>query len=132
MVAKQWPRRLAAYLAWAVLLMVALWLLVLGREVFLGVLATLYAGDSPALGRQVGFLEKMFVLGAGLLWIAFMVLSEAYLEAGARRGRLRRHLARIAGPQLLLLGAVDLSLLLLQGASAWLRWLILGLEVLLG
>ncbi len=128
MAAIQWLRRGLIYLLWAMLLLLGLWLLLLGREVFITVFALLYAGGPSWLRWRVSFLEKVFLLAAALLWMAFMILSEAYLESGMRKGRLGLHVARLAGPELLAVGAADLSLLLLQHGAMWLRWLILAIE----
>ena len=128
MAAKQWLHRALAYLAWAGLLVGGLWLLLLSREVFVSVFAVLYAGGPSWLRWRVSFLEKVFLLAAALLWMAFMILSEAYLETGVREGHLGHHVARLAGPELLAVGTADLSLLLLQHGAVWLRWLILGIE----
>ncbi|MCL6432147.1 MAG: hypothetical protein K6V36_15030 [Anaerolineae bacterium] len=128
MAARQWLRRGLIYLVWTVLLLAGLWLLLLSREVFVSVFALLYAGGPSWLRWRVSFLEKAFLLAAALLWMAFMVLSEAYLESGMRKGRLSLHVARLAGPELVAVGTADLLLLLLQHGAAWLRWLILGIE----
>jgi hypothetical protein len=72
------------------------------------------------------------VLLAGLAWLAFMVLTEEYFRDGVRRRTLLRRVGRVAGPEILLLFFMDLSLALLRGLGGWLRVLILAVELAAG
>jgi len=134
MTQRSWPRYVAAYLVWVVLLVLGLWLVFLSREGFLAALTVFYVRGSTWRGWQVGFYDKAYTIGAGSLWLVFMVVTEEYLRTGVERRDLLRRVARVAGAELLLLFVADLSLLLLQGVGMrnWLRWLIIGSQIAVG
>ena len=119
-----------AYLMWVVVMGLGLWFFVISRNGFLDILA-LYARGSVTRGWQTSFYDKVFSLALGLLWLAVMIVTERYLRRGVQQGDLIRRVAQVVGPELLLVFAADLGLLVLQGVGSanWLRWVVLGGEV---
>lgn len=131
MAKRNWPGYVVAYATWSALLLVGLWLLAVAREVFL-TLAAHYCVGSTMRARQVGLGDKVFVVCAGMLWLVAVVLVEAYFRAGVERRDLTRRLALVAGPELLLLFAADLTLAVLRGLGGWPRALLLVGELIAG
>ncbi|MGC9467872.1 MAG: hypothetical protein ACP5HS_04725 [Anaerolineae bacterium] len=129
-----WLNHLLVYLLWAIVLAVGIWLLLLSRNALFEVVGVLYVGDSLQRARQLNSLEKFYSLGAGLAWLAMMIVSEFYFRSGARRGRLLERFARVLGVELLLLFVIDAALVLVRGPGSvtWSRWLILGSELVVG
>lgn len=129
-----WLGYIAAFLMWVVVLALGLWFILVGREGFLGALSVFYVGDSLPRAWRVRFLDKVFWIVLGLLWMVLMVVGEEYLRRGVVQRNLLKRFAKIAGPEILLIFVVDLFLFWLQGFGglSWLRWLILGGELLIG
>jgi hypothetical protein len=129
-----WLGYIAAFLMWAAVLALGLWFMLIGREGLLGALSAFYVGDSLPRAWQVRFLDKVFWIVLGLLWMVLMVVGEEYLRRGVAERDLLKRFAKIVGPELLLIFAVDLFLFWLQGFGglSWMRWLILGGELLIG
>ncbi len=119
---------------WALVVALGIWILLVSHSAFLGAIATRVSQDSTSGFWQYTALERFFVVGIGLAWLVLVTLSESYLRHGVKRGDLFRRFARFVGPGLLLLFAVDATLLFMQGLSsaAWTRWLFLGAELVLG
>ena len=122
-----------AYLAWAVTMVLGVWFILISREGVLGALA-LYAGDSPPRIWQARFLDKAYMIAVGLLWLVLLIVTEEYFKRGVPQRDLMRRIAIVVGPELLLIFVADAGLLLLQGigGAGWLRWLILGSELVIG
>jgi hypothetical protein len=122
-----------AYLAWAVTMALGVWFILISREGVLGVLV-LYAGDSLPRMWQAKFLDKAYVVVVGLLWLVLVIVAEEYFKRGVPQRDLMRRIANVVGPELLLIFVADVGLLLLQGigSAGWLRWLILGGELVIG
>lgn len=120
-----------AYLMWFAAIALGGWLAYLSLFALQGVLGR-YAGESLTRAWQADFLNKVFAIALGLLLLAGIIVVEEYLKRGVERGELRRRLARVFGVELLLVFAADLCLMGLQGGSLWLRWLILGSELVAG
>ena len=123
---------LSAYLMWIVDLGLTFWLIFIGRTVFLGIFALSYKEGQLAYAHRVDFADKIFSIILGLGWLVFMIAVEAYFRAGALRDDLLKRFARITGPVLLGIFAVDAILFWLQGGGGWARWLILVAELGLG
>jgi hypothetical protein len=123
-----------AFVMWAVVIALGIWVLLVGHTAFLGFVATRVDHDSTSGYWQYAALERFFIVGVGLAWLVVVTLSEPYIRHGVHRGHLLRRFARIVGPGLLLLFAADVSLLLLQGMppGVWMRWLLLSGELGLG
>ncbi|MBN1250184.1 MAG: hypothetical protein JXC32_21145 [Anaerolineae bacterium] len=122
------------YVLWAIVLALGIWVLLLSRNAVLSVFSMLDTEATTAREGRRTTLDRFYIIGAGLAWLALMVLSEFYFRNGLRRGQLLQRFARILGIELLLLFIIDAVLLLVIGVSAttWLRWLILGGELVLG
>ncbi|MGC9522212.1 MAG: hypothetical protein ACP5HG_10095 [Anaerolineae bacterium] len=131
---RRWLQYVLAYAMWAVVLALGIWLLLLSRDAVVAVFSALLVEDSTARTWTIVSVERFYVIGAGLAWLALMILSELYFRNGVRRGRLFPRFARILGIELLLLFIVDFTLFALQGMGleVWSRWLILGVELVLG
>lgn len=122
-----------AYLMWVVALVLGLWFFIISRNGFLGILA-LYARGSVTRGWQTSFYDKAYSIAIGLLWLALMIVVERYFRRGVQQGDLIKRVAQVVGPELLVVSAADLGLLVLHGVGSanWLRWVILGGEVVVG
>jgi hypothetical protein len=124
----------SAYLMWIVNLGLTFWLIFISRTVFLGIFALFYKEGEWVYSRRVDLADKVFLLILGLGWLVFMIVAEAYFRAGALRDDLFERFARVTGPVLLGIFAVDLILFWLQGVGGgdWLRWFILAAELGIG
>lgn len=122
------------YVMWVVVLALGLWVLLLSRDVVVAVASALFVEESSARFWRITSVERFYILGAGLAWLALMILSEFYFRNGVRQGRLFVRFARVLGIELVILFVVDGVLYIAQGlpAEAWVRWLILGAELALG
>jgi len=120
-----------AYVMWIVDLGMALLLLIMSRTALLNFLGLFYAKNSVQYQYRVGFIDKIFTLGLGLGWLAFVIFTEQYFRRGASKGHLLKPFARVTGPVLLGIFVVNLILLWLAGVgnSSWLSWLILAVEL---
>lgn len=130
---RSWLVYVGTYLAWAVVVALGFWLLILSRQVFLQVAAR-YVGDDIVRGWQVRFYDKVFFIIVALFVLALFTLTEAYLRQGIKRRNVVQRFAKISSVELLLLFVLDVVLMLLYGfgASGWSRWLILMAELALG
>jgi hypothetical protein len=128
---KQWFRYILAYVMWTLNLLIGVWFILISREFLLLFLGVNYVGDNMARGWQIGFLDKMYMIALGLAWLIFMIVMEDDFKKSAKKGILIRRFTRIAGPEFLLVFLADLALLITEGANAaaWLRWLLLLVEL---
>jgi hypothetical protein len=119
-----------AYLMWVVTMALGLWFALISRNGFLDLLARAVQ-RSVMYPWQTSFYDKVYSLALGLLWLAFMIVVERYFRRGVEQGDLIRRVAQVVGPELLLIFVADLGLLVLGGvgSTSWLRWVILGGEV---
>ena len=129
-------RYILAYLMWIVVMALGIWFIVISRNGLLGAFGTygaLYVKSVVTRAWLARLYDKVYMILAGLLWLALTVVADAYFREGVRRRSLLRRFCRIAGIELLLIFLADLLLLWLQAWSAtWLRWLILGGELAIG
>jgi hypothetical protein len=90
--------------------------------------------DSGSSVSEARFYDQAFTIGIGLLWLIFMIVTEAYFREGAKRADLPRRVGRVIGPELLLIFLADLTLFWVQqgNVAGWLRWVILSSELALG
>ena len=128
---KQWLSYILAYLMWTLNLLIGVWFILISRQFLLFFLGVNYVGDNMARGSQIGFLDKVYLIVLGLTWLIFMILMEDDFKKSVKKKILMRRFTRIAGPEFLLVFLADLGLLILQGpnAAAWLRWLLLLIEL---
>jgi hypothetical protein len=128
-----WPSYVLAYLMWIVVLALGIWFVVISRSALLGAFATFYVGNVVSRTWQGRLYDKVYIIAVGLLWLVLMVVAEAYFREGVQRRELLKRFARVAGLEILLIFAADLFLFWLQGGGGtWLRWLILGGELVAG
>jgi hypothetical protein len=128
-----WLRYVLAYLMWGVVLALGIWFIVISRNGLLGAFGTFYVGGSMSRVWQSRFYDRVYIIAVGLLWLVLMVFAEAYFREGVPRRQLLKRFARVVGPEILLILAADLFLFWLQGGVGhWLRWFILGSELVVG
>lgn len=128
-----WLGYIAAYLMWVIVLALGIWFLLVSRTGFLGALAAYHNTETVSGVWQVRLLDIVYSVTVGLIWLVLMTVTERYFRKGVRQGVLLTRFATIVGPEILLILAADLFLLWLQGGSrVWLRWLILGSELVIG
>jgi uncharacterized membrane protein len=134
MIINKSARYVTAYLMWLIGLLLGLWLAIISRDDFLGILAQFYIRDSPTYLQRAKFFDKAFIVVLGLLWLIFMIASEEYYRNAAARGKLLKRFANLTGLLLLFIFVVDLILFWLQGVSTgdWFRWLVLTGELVIG
>jgi hypothetical protein len=109
-----------------------IWFFFISRNAYLGAL-TLYARDSVTRGWQTSFLDKVLAITIGLLWLAVVIVVEVYFRRGVQKQDLLRRFVKVVGIEFLTIFVADVFLLWVQGGStAWLRWVILGGEVVVG
>lgn len=129
-------RYILAYLMWVVVMVLGIWFLIISRNALLGafgIYGALHVESAVTRAWLARLYDKVYMILAGLLWLALTVVAEAYFREGVQRRKLLRRFCRIAGIELLLIFVADLLLLWLQAWSAtWLRWLILGGEWIIG
>ncbi len=123
-----------AYALWIVDLGLAGWLTYISRTVLLGLLALFYKTGNYEYTKMVNFINIVFTVILGLGWLVFSIITEDFYRTGARNESLLKRFARVTGPLLLCVFAVDLILFWLQGIRSddLLRWLILASELGIG
>ena len=119
---------------WIVDLALAFWLFYFIRTAYLDIFALFYKTGNTRYSHTVDFLDKAIIILLGLAWLALMIIVEEYFRAGIQKGDMLKRFARITGPLLLCIFAVDLILAWLQGIGGgnWLRWIILAGELGIG
>src|SRR5690349_7932981 len=127
-------RYVMAYLSWIVDLGLGMWLFFLGRTALLDFFALSYREGALSYAYRVDFIDKMYVVLLGLVWLVFMIVLEQSFRTSALSDKLPRLIARVTGVLLLSIFVVDLILLGIQGveSGSWLRWLVLAAELGIG
>jgi hypothetical protein len=125
-------RYLIAYTMWIANMGLAIWFIFLTRTSVLGILALFYQQGDFQYQKLVDLVDRVLVVVLGLGWLIFTVVTEEYFRSGALTENLPKRFARIAGPLILCIFVVDLTLVWVQGASDWMRWLILAIELFTG
>jgi hypothetical protein len=121
-----------AYALWIIAAALGVWFFFISRSAYLGAL-TLYAGDSITRAWQTSFLDKVLAIAIGLLWLSAMIVIEVYFRKGVQQHALLERFVKVAGIEFLVIFVADAFLLWIQmGSESWLRWLILGGELVLG
>ncbi|HSR33637.1 MAG TPA: hypothetical protein VLY63_23980 [Anaerolineae bacterium] len=112
----------------------AAWLLIMSRTALLTFLALSYEPGAFRHLKRAQVIDQVSTVLLGLGWLALFVFAEGYYRAGALEEGLVKRFARITGPILLCIFAVDLILFWLQGIGGhdWLRWLIFLAELIVG
>jgi hypothetical protein len=127
-------RYLLAYGLWILNLVLTVWIFLNARQVVTGFLALFYQPGDIQYSHAVEFADKVVSITLGLGWLAFSIVTEDYFRKGIDQMGLWRRGARVTGPVLLIIFAVDLALIWLQGTpgQSWIRWLILAAELSVG
>lgn len=123
---------LITYIMWFANMVLSIWLCYLTRTSVLGILALFYQQGDFQYTKLVNLVDQVIVVVLGLSWLIFTVVTEEYFRSGALKENLPKRFARIAGPLILCIFVVDLTLLWVQGAGDGMRWLILGIELFAG
>jgi hypothetical protein len=110
------------------------WLFIMIRTALLAFLALSYEPGAFRQLKRAQVIDQTSTILLGLGWIALFVFAEGYYRAGAIEEGLTKRFARATGPILLCVFVVDLILFWLQGigGDAWLRWLVLLAELIMG
>jgi len=120
MFAKIWERT-RSFAAWILSSVLISVLLVLGYDLWMSFFVfTLGAGK-----YQNNFLRISYYMIAGLAWLAFVLLIEAYFERQRQRGYLLRGVLRVIGIQVLSIGLV-VAVLLGYGLFGF-KWSVIAL-----
>lgn len=130
----EWLGYILAYIMWIIVMALGVWFILVSREGLTTALA-IYVSGGSSLQRffEARFLDKVYIVAVGLLWLALVVVAEDRLRKGVRQHKLLRRFAGIAGLELLLIFVADALLLWVQGGrTGWARWLIMGSELLVG
>jgi hypothetical protein len=134
MAERRWLNYLAAYIGWAVCIILAIWTLLVWRNAFSAAISIFFIKGSDWRAIQSGFYDKVFLIIIGLLWLYFMIISEQYVRKGAAKRRLVKSLAWIFGLVITITFVGDFFLFILIGTNplSWFRLLILVVELALG
>jgi hypothetical protein len=81
--------------------------------------------------QVINMIDRFLVVILGISWLIFMIVVEEYFRTGVPGGTLLKRFAKITAPLLLILSAIDLLLVFVQGAgkAGWLQWLALLVEL---
>ncbi len=130
---RRWMGYLLVYVMWLAILLLGIWFLLISRDALLGLADALMVDETTAHTWRLISLERFYLVGTGVVWLAVMVFSEAYLRRGVVRGQLVPRFSRIFGVVILLVFVADVTLFALQGLQGgWLRWIIPVVEIALG
>jgi hypothetical protein len=123
-----------AYGMWLVDLGLSAWLVIMSRTVVHAFLALSYEQGDFRYLKRAQLVDATTIVLLGLGWLALIILSEGYFRAGALQEGLTKRFARVTGPILLCVFAVDVILFWLQGLGGhdWSRWLLLAAELMVG
>jgi formate hydrogenlyase subunit 3/multisubunit Na+/H+ antiporter MnhD subunit len=127
-------RYLGAYGSWFVLIGLGILVFVMARTVFLDFLAIRYGEAYSEFESRVDFLNKIFSIFIGLIWLVFAIVSEDNLRKSVTRGGLLKQFSHYLGPELLILFGLDLLLIVILGGigGGWLRSIVMIIELGLG
>jgi hypothetical protein len=123
-----WGKQIKIFIAWLLVSALGAWLFVVTREAMLSVLSTFYVGDSARRAWRVRFVDRVYFIIAGLIYLIFIFAIDGYLRDGLPKHDVLRRLARVLGIQLLALFPLDLTTYLLQRSLLG-QWAIVVLVV---
>jgi len=126
-------RSVQVLLLWVISSALSFWYVLVSRNAFLAVLSAWYVKDSSVRAWQLRFWDKVYFIVLGLGWLIYVFWSEAYYGDGIDSRDLYPRFARTTWPVLVLLLAVDLLLIYLQGGErSLLRWALVITEGIVG
>jgi hypothetical protein len=123
---------LIAYTMWIANMLLSIWFVYLTRTSVLSIMALFYQQGDFQYTKLVNLVDRVLVIVLGLGWLVFTIITEEYFRSGALKENLPKRFARVAGPLILCIFIVDLSLFWVQGVGEWMRWLILAIELVAG
>jgi hypothetical protein len=131
---KHWASYATAYALWLMVMLLGVWLLLMGRNSLLMILALTTDPTSFDAIQLASFIDRAYVFIAGLGWVILMVVSEHYFRTGVKKGSLWARAARVFGIVFVAIFVADLIVALGQGLQfiSAARWLILIAEFSLG
>ncbi len=109
----------------------ALLLFLRTRTLVYGLLLVLGDPTNWAYRQRFNAIDRFLVVILGIGWLVFMIVVEEYFRAGVPGGALLKRFAKVTAPLLLILFAIDLLLVFVQGVdkAGWLQWLALLVEL---
>lgn len=128
---KRLPVYLLAYAMWVVAMLLGMLFMLLGVNGIPQLLALQTGVGELGIRMQAIFYQRMFLIFAGIGILIIIVAVENYFRHGAQSNTLWQRIARVFGPELLLIFFADLAQVALMQLPFGLnrRWLILGLEL---
>jgi hypothetical protein len=81
--------------------------------------------------QVINMIDRFLVVILGIGWLVFMIVVEEYFRTGVPGGTILKRFAKVTAPLLLILFAIDLLLVFVQGVgkAGWLQWLALLVEL---
>lgn len=125
---------IGAQLLWLVNALFGLWLVFISRNTWLTIFDRYYINGSPTRATRAGLFDRVLSIILGIAWFLVIIALQSYLSNGVGKDDLLRRFAKATAPIVLGFSAVDLVLVLIQGAAivGWLRWLIILAGLILG
>jgi hypothetical protein len=101
------------------------------RTLVLDLLIVLGDPTNLAYIQRINAIDRFLVVILGIGWLIFMIVVEEYFRTGVPGGTILKRFAKVTAPLLLILFAVDLLLVFVQGVDkgSWLQWLALAVEL---
>ncbi len=120
-----------AYIMWIVSFLLWLSFMFLSREAITRLLTLYYLDGSFTRMKVLQFFNQGYFYILGLVGLVLMIIVENDFRVAVKKGTLYRRIARLIGPQLLLLGIANIGLALGRPTTI-LDWLFLFVELILG
>lgn len=123
-----------AYLMWVVSLILWAAFIFLSRDAIVGLLSAYYYQENFQRMKAIQFFNQAYPFILGLAWVVLMLIVEQYFRNGAKKGDLAQRIARVIGPEIILIFFANLIQVFLMGFNVvpLTLWLILLVEVILG
>ncbi len=101
------------------------------RTLILDLLIVLGDPTNWAYTQRINAIDRFLVVILGIGWLVFMIVVEEYFRTGVPGGTILKRFAKVTAPLLLILFAIDLLLVFVQGIgkAGWLQWLALLVEL---
>jgi hypothetical protein len=118
------------YFFWVICWVLGLFLLIVFRTAYFLMLAPLSESGFQGNAWAITF-DKVFIIGAGIAFLAFIIFAEAYLRKGRQQNLLLGRFSRLLGTEFLILFILHASIAVNTGFSAAVIAL-LGTELIVG
>jgi hypothetical protein len=119
------------YILWIFDLGLALLLFLRFRTLILDLLIVFGDPTNWHYSKVINTVSQFMTILLGIGWLVFMIVVEEYFRTGVPKELLLKRFARVTAPVLLILFAIDLLLIFVQGVNktGWLQWLALVVEL---